>query len=75
VIGSAEAIASASPATLEHWQRAGAIVIDRPEAPLANWLDVHAARAVVLRPDRYIVGVARTGPDLDRISQYLPVAP
>ncbi|WP_204162198.1 bifunctional 3-(3-hydroxy-phenyl)propionate/3-hydroxycinnamic acid hydroxylase [Variovorax sp. WS11] len=75
VIGSAEAIASASPATLEHWQRAGAIVIDRPEPPLANWLDAHAARAVVLRPDRYIVGVARTGPDLDRISQYLPVAP
>jgi 3-(3-hydroxy-phenyl)propionate hydroxylase len=75
VIGSAEAIASAAPATLERWQRADAIVIDRPEAPLANWLDAHAARAVVLRPDRYIVGVARTGPDLDRISQYLPVAP
>ena len=75
VIGSAEAIAAAAPATLARWQRAGAIVIDRPEAPLANWLDAHAARAVVLRPDRYIVGVARTGPDLDRISQYLPVAP
>ena len=38
-------------------------------------LDAHEARAVILRPDRYIVGVARTGHDLDRISQYLPVAP
>ena len=39
------------------------------------WLQAHDARAVILRPDRYIVGVARSGPDLDRISQYLPVAP
>ena len=35
----------------------------------------HNASAVILRPDRYIVGVARSGADLDRISQYLPVAP
>ena len=75
VIGRADAIAAAAPATAERWRRAGALVIDRPDAPLRDWLEAHEAAAVVLRPDRYIVGVARTGPDLDRISQYLPAAP
>ena len=75
VIGHAPALASAAPATSDRWRRAGAIVIDRPDASLRDWLDSHQAHAVILRPDRYIVGVARTGHDLDRISQYLPVAP
>ena len=75
VIGHAPALASAAPATAERWRRAGAIVIDRPDAALCDWLRSHQAHAVILRPDRYIVGTARTGHDLDRISQYLPVAP
>jgi 3-(3-hydroxy-phenyl)propionate hydroxylase len=75
VIGRADALAAAAPATVERWRRAGALVIDRPEAALADWLAAHEAQAVILRPDRYIVGVARTGHDLDRISQHLPVAP
>ena len=75
VIGRDDTLAAASPATMERWRRAGAIVIDQPEPSLSEWLDAHHAQAVVLRPDRYIVGVARTGTDLDRISQYLPVAP
>jgi len=75
VIGRAEALAAAAPATAQRWQRAGAIVIDKPDALLDSWLQAHEAQAVILRPDRYIVGVARTGQDLDRISQYLPVAP
>jgi 3-(3-hydroxy-phenyl)propionate hydroxylase len=29
-------------------------------------------RAVMLRPDRYIMGVARSGSDLDSISALLP---
>lgn len=75
VIGRGDVLAAAAPATVERWQRAGALVIDQPEAPLRDWLAAHAAQAVILRPDRYIVGVARTGHDLDRISQHLPVAP
>ncbi len=75
VIGRADALAAAAPATAERWRRSGALIIDRPEAPIGDWLVAHAAHAVILRPDRYIVGVARTGADLDRISQYLPVAP
>ncbi|MEJ8810527.1 bifunctional 3-(3-hydroxy-phenyl)propionate/3-hydroxycinnamic acid hydroxylase [Variovorax ureilyticus] len=75
VIGSPQLLSAVSPATASLWQRSGAIVIDRPDASLAEWLRSHDAGAVILRPDRYIVGVARSGADLDRISQYLPVAP
>lgn len=75
VIGHAQALACAAPATAELWRRAGAVVIDRPDASLSAWLASNEAQAVILRPDRYIVGVARTGLDLDRISQYLPAAP
>lgn len=75
VIGHARALACAAPATAERWRRAGAVVIDRPDASLSAWLASNEAQAVILRPDRYIVGVARTGLDLDRISQYLPAAP
>ncbi|KQP49223.1 bifunctional 3-(3-hydroxy-phenyl)propionate/3-hydroxycinnamic acid hydroxylase [Pseudorhodoferax sp. Leaf274] len=75
VIGRSAALQAAAPATAERWRRSGAIVIDQPEPAIDAWLDAHGAQAVVLRPDRYIVGVARTGAELDRISQYLPVAP
>jgi 3-(3-hydroxy-phenyl)propionate hydroxylase len=75
VIGRKGAIAGVSAATQARWARAGAVVIDRPEPCLADWLDAHEADAVVLRPDRYIVGVARTAGELERISRLPPVAP
>ncbi|MDM0025274.1 bifunctional 3-(3-hydroxy-phenyl)propionate/3-hydroxycinnamic acid hydroxylase MhpA [Variovorax saccharolyticus] len=75
VIGSRQALSAASPETALRWQRSGAVVIDRPDPRLQDWLRAHDANAVILRPDRYIVGVARSGADLDRISQYLPVVP
>jgi 3-(3-hydroxy-phenyl)propionate hydroxylase len=75
VLGRNGSIAGVARATAEHWQRVGAIVIDRPEPCLAQWLDAHDADAVVLRPDRYIVGVARTAGELDHLTQLLPVAP
>ncbi|WP_295380343.1 bifunctional 3-(3-hydroxy-phenyl)propionate/3-hydroxycinnamic acid hydroxylase [uncultured Pseudacidovorax sp.] len=75
VIGRRDLLAAAAPGTAERWARSQALVIDEPDPPLADWLRSHQAGAVILRPDRYIVGVARTGSELDRISQYLPVAP
>ena len=38
------------------------------------WLQQQGVRAVLLRPDRYILGVAQTGADLDGLSALLPVA-
>jgi 3-(3-hydroxy-phenyl)propionate hydroxylase len=75
VIGRNGSIAGVSRASAERWRRAGAIVIDRPDPCLVQWLDAHEADAVVLRPDRYIVGVARTAGELDDLTQLLPVAP
>lgn len=75
VIGSPRVLASASAATAARWRDSGAIVIDHPDASLCAWLQSHDAAAVIVRPDRYIVGVARSGADLDRISQYLPAVP
>lgn len=75
VIGRNGSIAGVSRASAERWQRAGAVVIDRPDPSLAQWLDAHEADAVVLRPDRYIVGVARTAGELDDLTQLLPAAP
>ena len=42
---------------------------------LAAWIDlIEGGRAVLLRPDRYILGVAQNSADLDRISALLPAA-
>lgn len=75
VIGSQQVLAAVSPATRQLWQRSAAVVIDQPDASLQDWLRANEASAVILRPDRYIVGVARSGADLDRISQFLSVGP
>lgn len=75
VIGIQQVLATVSPATQELWQRSGAVVIDQPDTSLRDWLGTNHASAVILRPDRYIAGVARSGADLDRISQFLPAGP
>jgi 3-(3-hydroxy-phenyl)propionate hydroxylase len=67
--------AAATAATVARWQRSGALVVEATDPELDAWLQTQQADAVIVRPDRYIVGVARTAADLDRISQFLPVAP
>ena len=74
VIGHPGILALVNSATGARWRDAGAVVIDRPGDAISQWLELHAAQAVVLRPDRYIVGVANTAAELDRISQHLPTA-
>jgi 3-(3-hydroxy-phenyl)propionate hydroxylase len=39
---------------------------------LQAWLREHGVSAVMLRPDRYIMGVARTAGDLDALTRLLP---
>ena len=41
---------------------------------LRNWFAAHSTQAVVLRPDRYIVGVASNAADLARVCARLPLA-
>jgi 3-(3-hydroxy-phenyl)propionate hydroxylase len=75
VIGRKELLSAASPATAERWRRGHAVVIDDIDPSLEAWLEDHHANAVILRPDRYIIGIARTQAELDRISQILPAGP
>ncbi|PWS22468.1 hypothetical protein DKP78_18230, partial [Enterococcus faecium] len=75
VIGHHGILAAVHSATGARWRDAGAVVIDRPGDAISRWLEVNAAQAVVLRPDRYVAGVANTAAELDRISQHLPALP
>ena len=44
------------------------------EPALLDWLDSHGVAALMLRPDRYILGLARTPEELDTVTACLPVA-
>jgi hypothetical protein len=48
------------------------LTTEHPE--LERWLEQHDAQAVMLRPDRYIVGLAGCAGDLERLSELLPGA-
>jgi len=68
VIGAADAIAGVSGRTRERWDSMRVVAVDRPGAALSDWLAAHEARAVMLRPDRYVMGLARSAGDLDRLT-------
>jgi 3-(3-hydroxy-phenyl)propionate hydroxylase len=72
VLGERRTIAAAAPATRAAWERLGAAVLPDASREIAGWLAEQDARAVVLRPDRYVFGLARDAADLDRLSALLP---
>ena len=74
VLGDRRAIAAAAPATRARWERLGAGVLADASREVAAWLAENGARALVLRPDRYVFGLARDAADLDRLSARLPGA-
>jgi 3-(3-hydroxy-phenyl)propionate hydroxylase len=72
VLGERRTIAAAAPATRAAWERLGAAVLPDASREIAEWLAEHDARAVLLRPDRYVFGLARDAADLDCLSAALP---
>ncbi len=72
VLGERSRIAAAAPATRAAWARLGAVVLPDASREIAAWLGEHGARAVLLRPDRYIFGLAHDAAGLDRLSARLP---
>lgn len=72
VIGDAALLDSVSDDTLERWQAQGVVKLPARDPELQAWLQQQGVRAVMLRPDRYIMGVAQSGSDLDSISALLP---
>lgn len=74
VIGDAAVLDAADATVRASWRAADAAVLPAPTGPVAEWLRAHACTAVVLRPDRYLVGAAADGAALARLSRLLPAA-
>jgi len=74
VIGEAPVLEAAGADAHARWRAAGAAVLPEPGGGVAAWLRQHDVAAVVLRPDRYLVGGARTGDALGRLSALLTTA-
>jgi len=72
VIGDEAVLNSVSADTRSRWQAQGVVVVPARDPEVQAWLQQQGVRAVLLRPDRYILGVAQTSADLDRISALLP---
>lgn len=53
----------------------GVALIDDPGPEVTGWLKAHSAIAVVLRPDRYVFGLARDQAALAKLTRALPSAP
>jgi 3-(3-hydroxy-phenyl)propionate hydroxylase len=71
-IGDPALLASADADTRARWAAHDVVCLPTSGAGLHDWLDRHHVRAVLLRPDRYVAGVARTAADLARVSACLP---
>jgi 3-(3-hydroxy-phenyl)propionate hydroxylase len=74
VIGETSLLDAVSEETRSRWQTSDVVVLPARDPEVLAWLKQHGVQGLVLRPDRYIMGVAHTGDDLDRLSAWLPTA-
>lgn len=74
VIGRPTALDGVSEETREAWRRWNAMVLPATDTALRDWLDSRGAAAIMLRPDRYIMGMAASPGELDAITACMPVA-
>jgi len=65
-------LAEVDDSTKNTWSSHDVVVMPATDSEVLAWLQQHGVKGVLLRPDRYILGVAQSGADLDRISQLLP---
>lgn len=74
VIGEDAVLDAVSDETRQRWAAHRVAVQPANSPELQAWLREHGVRAVVIRPDRYIMGVACAASDLDSIGTRLPAA-
>ncbi len=74
VVGDAGFLDGTAPATRRAWDALGAAVVGEVPGALARWLDDRGARAVVVRPDRIVAGLARSAAELDGLTARLAAA-
>ena len=72
VIGDAAVLNRVAADTRARWQDHGVVQVTDGGDELQAWLREHGVSAVMLRPDRYVMGVARTAGDLDAVTRLLP---
>ena len=74
VIAQPQMLEGVSDETRALWQAQGVVTWPAQDPELQTWLAQQGVCAVLLRPDRYIAGVAQTRGELDALSALLPVA-
>ena len=74
VIGDETVLSAVSEDTRNGWQAQDVVVLPARDPELRAWLQQHGVQAVVLRPDRYIAGMAQTPAELDSLCALLPAA-
>ncbi len=75
VIGERAVLEAVDAKTRAQWRDIGASVLPDPGGDLGEWLRANKTRALILRPDRYVVGIAADAAALERLSELLPSAP
>jgi 3-(3-hydroxy-phenyl)propionate hydroxylase len=58
----------------ERWADGGVALLDDRHPELAAWLQQSGAQALVLRPDRYVLGVARDAKELCALMDQVPLS-
>ncbi|WP_166459376.1 bifunctional 3-(3-hydroxy-phenyl)propionate/3-hydroxycinnamic acid hydroxylase [Amycolatopsis pithecellobii] len=74
VIARADVLAACDERTRATWRELGAVVLDATAARYEEWLTEHDAGAVIIRPDKYVHGTARTATGLAALTAQLDVA-
>ena len=72
VIGEPALLDGVGAETLALWRAQGVVVLPAHDGEVRAWLQQHGVGAVLLRPDRYIAGVAETAAELEDLSTLLP---
>jgi len=72
IVGKPSLMSSVPDSLANRWRSVGARIVDQPHPDVMGWLDDAHAQAVLLRPDHYVAGLARSLDDLQRISKNLP---
>jgi 3-(3-hydroxy-phenyl)propionate hydroxylase len=71
VIATPELLDRVTAVTRAEWDALGVVVLTAAEARYGDWLAERGSGAVIIRPDRYILGVAATAPELDQLTSRL----
>lgn len=72
VIGYEDVLNDVSKVTRERWLSHSVVLVPASSSEIQAWLLQNNVRAVMVRPDRYILGTAQSSAELDSISALLP---